>query len=74
MKNKRKEMKNMIYMIVALIVIFIIVAFLYIENNLITITNLNINMKKDLGSFNNYRIIHLSDLHNKASYISTESI
>lgn len=64
--NNYERDENMIYIIVVFVVIFMIIAFLYIENNLITTTNLNINIKKNLGPFNNYKIVHLSDLHNKS--------
>ena len=56
----------MIYFVTIIILIFIIIIFLYIENNLLTTTNISLNIKKELGSFNNYKIVHLSDLHNKS--------
>lgn len=46
------------------IIIFLIV-FLYIENNWIEVTNYIVEMKELPNEYEGFRIVHISDLHNK---------
>lgn len=58
---KKLSKKNII-----LIFLFCITAiFLYIQNNYIEITNITYKNDKIPFEFNNFRILHVSDLHNK---------
>ena len=41
------------------------VVFFYFENNSISVTNISLNFDNLPRSFDGYRIVHLSDLHNK---------
>lgn len=50
---------------ILIILIPIIFIFLYLENNLITTTNINVKSARIPKSFNGYRIVHISDLHSK---------
>ncbi|MBS4537468.1 metallophosphoesterase [Clostridium sp. D2Q-11] len=51
--------------IIGVIIFILIVVFLYLENNLIEVTKIEVDLDKDIGGFEGYRIVHLSDLHNK---------
>ncbi len=42
-----------------------IIIFLYVENNQLQVTSLVVESNKIPASFHGYRIVHLSDLHNK---------
>jgi uncharacterized protein len=48
----------------SIFLIFLII-FLYLENNLITVTHIEFESNEVPEGFNGYRIVHLSDLHNK---------
>lgn len=48
------------------IVTIILGTFLYWQNNDITITNIDYTNAKVPNNFNNYKILHVSDLHNKS--------
>ena len=48
-----------------LLVIIISFLFLYLNNNIIVVTNINYINEKIPDSFSNYKIVHISDLHNK---------
>lgn len=56
---RRKKVK--IVLLLALLIIF-----LYSENNLISISKINIKSEKVPKSFQGYKIVHLSDFHNKS--------
>lgn len=47
------------------LIILAIVGFAYIENNWISVSNISYNSSKIPKSFQGYKIVHLSDLHNK---------
>ncbi|MDG4657758.1 metallophosphoesterase [Ectobacillus antri] len=47
------------------IVALLVVVFCYIQNNLLTITKLNVRSEKLPSAFDGYTIVHLSDLHSK---------
>lgn len=49
-----------------IIILMIIVLFLYSQNNWITKTNLKLSFKNLPKNFNNFKIVHISDLHNKS--------
>lgn len=55
-----KKIKISIFLLMSMIV------FAYIENNCITINEIEIENKKIPTGFNGYKIVHLSDLHNKS--------
>lgn len=59
-------MKQKKWLIFLLIILFII--FLYCENNLVSINKINIASKKLPKSFQGYKIVHLSDFHNKSFF------
>lgn len=46
-------------------IIIVLIVFLYIENNWITVTNYIIEIKDLPSEYEEFRIIHLSDIHNK---------
>lgn len=48
-----------------LILLIITIIFLYSENNVLEITRLQLTMNRLPQGFNKFRIVHLSDLHNK---------
>lgn len=51
--------------IISLIIIVLIIIYLYFENNAIQITNIDVKDQSIPNSFNNFKIVHISDLHNK---------
>ena len=51
--------------LIIVITIICVWAFLYLENNYITTTQINIKFPKLPDTFDGYKIVHLSDLHNK---------
>lgn len=55
--------KKILFITVMIITVGI---FLYMENNYIAITRIEVDSKKLPKGFNGYRIVHLSDLHNKS--------
>lgn len=57
-------MKQKKVLVFAVLLLFIIL-FFYFENNIISITNISLSFHRLPGSFDGYRIVHLSDLHNK---------
>lgn len=57
-------MKNRFILLV--IVIISILMFIYIENNFLQISRLEVASNRLPASFNGYKIVHLSDLHNKS--------
>lgn len=57
-------MKLIRRVIMALIAFFLVE--LYIDSNMLVVTNINIKDKKIPQSFNGYKILHLSDLHSKS--------
>jgi predicted MPP superfamily phosphohydrolase len=54
--------KNTIILIISIIVLII---FLYLQNNMIEITNLKLKLENLPKGFHGYRIVHLSDLQGK---------
>lgn len=58
-----KKKINRIVMIICILVGFTI--FLYLQNNLISITEVKITSSKIPSSFKGYKILQISDLHNK---------
>ncbi|HDR8151102.1 TPA: metallophosphoesterase, partial [Bacillus cereus] len=58
-----KKKINRIVMIICILVGFTI--FLYLQNNLISITEIKITSSKIPFSFKGYKILQISDLHNK---------
>lgn len=66
MKIKGENMKrniNRIILFIGILVAFI--TFLYLQNNLIGITEVKITSSKIPSSFKGYKILQISDLHNK---------
>jgi uncharacterized protein len=55
-------MKKILILILCIVITTI---FLYYENNYITVNRIDIKSKKLPGKFNGYKIVHLSDVHNK---------
>lgn len=66
MKEGWKMRKKKIISIVVLLLIVIIVIQIYIDNNLIQTTNVEIASEKVPDSFEGYKILQLSDLHNRS--------
>ena len=60
MKYKKKRMIHIVVVIIAIISIFCLW-----QNNAITTTEINYCNNKIPDGFNGYRIVHISDLHNK---------
>lgn len=56
------KLKNLM---IVLIVLISFGVFLFIQNNIISITRIKLSSDKLSKDFNGYRIVHLSDLHNK---------
>ena len=54
-----------IIIIISLIIIVLIIIYLYFENNAIQITNIDVKDQSIPNSFKNFKIVHISDLHNK---------
>ena len=54
-----------IIIIISLIIIVLIIIYLYFENNAIQITNIDVKDPIIPNSFNDFKIVHISDLHNK---------
>ncbi|MBM7582791.1 putative MPP superfamily phosphohydrolase [Caldicoprobacter guelmensis] len=57
-----KNAKKVVTLAAVIISMFV---FLYCENNLITITRINVESSKLPDGFDGYKIIHISDLHSK---------
>ncbi|NEK96878.1 metallophosphoesterase, partial [Bacillus mobilis] len=57
-----KKIKRIILFIVTLIGMSI---FLYVQNNIISITKVNIKSTKIPSTFKGFKILQISDLHNK---------
>lgn len=57
-------MKILRRILVALVAFFLVE--LYIDSNILVVTNINIKDKKIPESFDGYKILHLSDLHSKS--------
>lgn len=53
--------KNLMYILIA----FILIVFLWAQNNILTITNFEYRSKKVPPEFDNFKILQISDLHNK---------
>lgn len=51
--------------IIIFTIIIAILLFLYLQNNMITTTNITVQSSNLPKTFNGYKIVHLSDLHNK---------
>lgn len=60
MKLRKKK-----FVIIIFFILFFIL-FLYFENNMISVTKLDIKLEKLPDNFKDYKIIHLSDLHSKS--------
>ncbi len=60
--NMSKKIKRSVLLIATLVVCII---FLYLQNNLISITEVKITSSKIPSSFKGYKILQISDLHNK---------
>ena len=63
--KRRKYEKNMNRIIVIICILLGISIFLYVQNNLIKITEVNITSSKIPSNFKGFKILQLSDLHNK---------
>ncbi len=63
--KRRKYEKNMNRIIVIICILLGISIFLYVQNNLIKITEVNITSSKIPSNFKSFKILQLSDLHNK---------
>lgn len=61
-----KNILNIKFIGVILSVFIVLIFFLYLQNNWITKTRLKVNSQKLPKSFDGFRIIHISDLHNKS--------
>lgn len=59
-------MRGIIMIIISVLVLMMLIAFLYIENNVLSISNYTISFGGLPKSFDGYKIVHLSDLHNKS--------
>ncbi len=57
-------MKNIKIVIIIAVIIFCIGIFVYLNNNIIQISEYTVNSTKISDEFNNFKIVHLSDLHN----------
>lgn len=57
--------KRFKFMII-LLAILTLIAFIFIQNNLIGITTINYSNDKIAVEFNDFNIVHISDLHNKS--------
>ena len=55
-------------------IIIVLVCFSYFENNSIVISNYNISSSRLPKSFNNFKIVQISDLHNKVFYKDNNSL
>jgi uncharacterized protein len=51
--------------VMVLLVLAALISFSYYHNNFISITKVNVISKKIPQSFNGFKVVHLSDLHNK---------
>ncbi|WP_242837248.1 metallophosphoesterase [Alkaliphilus transvaalensis] len=60
---KRKSKKKIL---IPLLLLLGLLAFLYQQNNMISITRISIESEQLPEAFNGYKIVHLSDLHGKA--------
>ena len=63
--NKPSEKNRNIYkrLIIAGIIIILLLSFFYYENNHLVLTSYAVSSDKLSASFNDYKIIHISDLH-----------
>jgi predicted MPP superfamily phosphohydrolase len=59
-------MKGIIMIIIAMLALMILIAFLYFENSVLSISNYVISFQGLPKNFDGYKIVHLSDLHNKS--------
>lgn len=53
-------------LVIVLIITALLIVFVYISNNLIKVSSIKVTSKKIPREFNDYKIVHLSDLHNKS--------
>lgn len=60
-----KKIKNRIIINLFIIVIFAFIIRIYIDNNVFEVTNINYEDQELPKSFNDVKILHISDLHNK---------
>lgn len=63
-----KRLKKRFYVFIFIIVL--IMGFFYFENNIIVITDIKYSNEKVPDSFNGFKILHVSDLHNKEFIIN----
>ncbi len=56
---------NIKKLIIVMILLIVIVAFCYLQNNNIVVTNIDYANSKIPSGFNGYKILQISDLHNK---------
>lgn len=63
LRNKKNRVCK--FVIIVLSSLFLLCLFFYCENNLITTTNLVYKNNKVPLEFNDFKILHISDLHNK---------
>lgn len=54
--------------------VLVVLVFLYMQNNLVGITNIKLNNEKIPKAFNRFKIVQLSDLHNKMFWNSQKSL
>lgn len=53
-------------LVIVFIMVVLLIVFVYISNNLIEVSSIKVTSKKIPREFNAYKIVHLSDLHNKS--------
>lgn len=66
--------KKAIIIVIVFSLILLLIGYLYFENNILQVSNYNIINNKIPDSFNNYKIIQISDFHNTKSKILTDTL
>ncbi len=61
-----KKMLNIKSLVIILIFLMLLIVFLYLQNNWITKTRFKVNSQKLPKNFEGFKIVHISDLHNKS--------
>ncbi|MFA5523642.1 MAG: metallophosphoesterase [Tissierellales bacterium] len=61
-----KNIYSLKLLIIIIGVLIVIMVFFYLQNNWITKTRLKVNLQKLPKNFDGFKIIHISDLHNKS--------
>jgi len=60
---------NIKKLIIVMILLIVIITFCYWQNNNIVVTNIDYVNSKIPSSFNGYKILQISDLHNKELFM-----